>query len=201
MEPTIPCDGPRDGRAGEGRGAMTPSRKAGGKAGVGALALAVVLASGACGSRDPGASSSCPDVAVLADGERLVLFKAGPGRGVADVAIAADISNLRSTCDYGGGSVEVETSFEIVSTRGPEADVDAAAVEFFAAVVDPEGRVIAKETFESRAGFPAGSRRVAVEEVVTQRIPVSGPDAGRRHQVLIGFQLTPEQLEYNRSGR
>lgn len=176
---------------------MTPARKAA----AGALALAAVLAAGACGSRDQGASSSCPDVAVLADGERLVLFGPGPGRAAADMAVAADISNLRAACDYGDGAVEVETSFEIVSTRGPEADVDAATVEFFAAVVDPEGRVIAKETFESSAGFPEGSRRVEVEEVVTQRIPVSGPDAGRRHQVLIGFQLTPEQLEYNRSRR
>ena len=193
MEPTTPCEG----RVRGDRGAMTAPRKAG----VGALALAVVLAAGACGLRGPDAPSPCPDVSVLAGGERLVLFGPGPGRGAADVAVEAEISSLGSTCGYAGGSVEVETSFEIVSTRGPEADVDAATVEFFAAVVDPDGRVIAKETFESRAGFPAGSRRVAVEEVVTQRIPVSGPDAGRRYQVLIGFQLTPEQLEYNESRR
>ena len=193
MDPTIPCEG----RVRDDRGAMTPSRKAG----VGALALAVVLASGACGFRDSGAPSPCPDVSVLADGERLVLFRPGPGRDASDIAVKADISSLRATCDYDDGSVEVETSFEIVSTRGSGADIDAATVEFFAAVVDPDGRVVAKETFGSRAEFPAESRRVEVEEVVTQRIPVSGPDVGRRYQVLVGFQLTPEQLEYNESRR
>ena len=164
--------------------------------------MAAALATAACGVLDPGPPSPpCPDVAVLAAGERLVLFKSGPGRDLTDVVVEARVSDLTSVCGYDDGRVEVETSFDIVSTRGPTAETGDAAVPFFAAVMDPDGRVIAKETFESRAEFPTGRRKVAVRETVTQRIPLSRPDRGQHYQVLIGFQLTPEQLEYNEARR
>jgi len=111
------------------------------------------------------------------------------------------VSDLTWACNYDDRRVEVETSFDIVSTRGPTAETDAVPIPFFAAVVDPDGRAIAKETFESRAEFPTGRRKVAVRETVTQTIPLPRPDRGQHYQVLIGFQLTPEQLEYNESRR
>ena len=164
--------------------------------------VAAALATAACGVLDPGPPPPpCPDVAVLAAGERLVLFKPGPGRDLTDVIVEARVSDLTSACSYDDGRVEVETSFDIVSTRGPTAETGAAAVPFFAAVMDPDGRVIAKETFESHAEFPTGRRKVAVRDTVTQRIPLPRPDRGQHYQVLIGFQLTPEQLEYNESRR
>ncbi len=176
---------------------MIPSRAVG----VRTLALAAALASGACALVDSGALPPCPDVSILAGSERLVLFRPGPGRDLIDVVVEADMSNLRASCDYDEGSVDVEASFEIVSTRGPEAGTGTAAIPFFAAVVGPDERVVAKKTFESRAEFPAGHRRVAVQEILGQRIPLSRREAGPDYRVLVGFQLTPEQLEHNRSRR
>jgi hypothetical protein len=50
--------------------------------------------------------------------------------------------------------------------------------------------------------FPAGADRVEmVEEFSSIRIPrADGDTSGANFQVLVGFELTDEQLEFNRSG-
>ena len=186
---------------------MIPSRSARGRVrslaaslNFGALILGT-LTLGACNFLDSSTPPPCPNVSILAGSERLVLFKPGPGRDIIDVLVEADISNLRATCDYDELRVDVESAFEIIAARGPKAETNRVVIVFFAAIIDPDGRVIAKKTFESRVEFPQNRRRVGVQEQVTQQIPLTTPIAGRDYQVLVGFQLTPDQLEYNQSRR
>ena len=140
-------------------------------------------------------------MSILAGSERLVLFKPGPGRDIIDILVEADMSNLRAACEYDDLRVDVDTAFEIIAARGPKAETNRVIIVFFAGVISPDGRVIAKETFESRVEFPQNRRRVGVLEQVTQRIPLAAQVAGPDYQILVGFQLTPDQLEYNESRR
>ena len=95
----------------------------------------------------------------------------------------------------------METAFEIIAARGPKAETNRVIIVFFAAIIYPDGKVIAKETFESRVEFPQNRRRVGVREQVVQQIPLTTQAAGQDYQILVGFQLTPDQLEYNQSRR
>ena len=158
-----------------------------------------VLTLGACGSPVSTTSLPCPDVSILAGSERLVLFKPGTGRDIIDILVEADMSNLGAACEYDDLRVDVETAFEIVAARGPKAGTSQVIIVFFAAIINPDGQVIAKETFESRIEFPENRRRVGVREQVVQQIPLKAQATGQDYQILVGFQLTPDQLEYNQS--
>ena len=165
------------------------------------LALAAALTLGACGFLESTTQPPCPNVSILAGSERLVLFKPGPGRDIIDILVEADMSNLRAACEYDDLRVDVETAFEIIAARGPKAETNRVIIVFFAAIINPDGKVIAKETFESRVEFPQNRRRVGVREQVVQQIPLTTQAAGQDYQILVGFQLTPDQLEYNQSRR
>ena len=176
---------------------MVPSRQVGGWA----LVLGFALSLGACGFFGSDIPPPCPNVSILASSERLVLFRPGPGRDITDILTEADVSNLSSACEYDDRRVDVDTTFEIIAARGPKADTNVVIIAYFVAIVDPDGRVIAKEVFESRIEFPKGRRRIGVREQVAQRIPLAERVLGQDYQILVGFQLTPDQLEYNQSRR
>ena len=71
---------------------------------------------------------------------------------------------------------------------------------FYVAITDVSENIIAKETFGSKMDFQQSRRRVGVVEEITQTIPL----AGRRpaeYEILVGLQLTADQLEFNRKAR
>ncbi len=163
--------------------------------------LALALALGACSFVDSNSPPPCPNVSILDGSERLVLFKDGPGRDIVDTVVEAEISSLRSSCRYDNLRVNVQTSFEIIAVRGPKSDTTRSLIMFFIAVVGPDGRIIGKEIFQSQIEFPLGRRQIGVHEEMVQRIPLLAQIRGPEYQVLVGFQLTPDQLEYNQSRR
>lgn len=181
---------------------MIPTRSAEGRArSLTATLIFAAMTLGACSFLDSSTPPPCPNVSILAGSERLVLFKPGAGRDIIDILVEADVSNLRAACEYDELRVDVESAFEIIAARGPKAETSRVIIVFFAAIIDPDGRVIAKETFESRVEFPQNRRRVGVREQVIQQIPLTKRTDGQDYQVLVGFQLTPDQLEYNQSRR
>ena len=62
--------------------------------------------------------------------------------------------------------------------------------------------VIQKQVFPVTVEFRPGQERVEVTEIFDPvRIPRAGADtSGVNFEVLVGFELTDEQLEFNRSG-
>ena len=72
---------------------------------------------------------------------------------------------------------------------------------YFVAVVDKDQKVLARELFDSTFTFQANQRQAAAIEEIEQIIPIRGDLRGLDYEVLVGFQLTPEQLEFNRQER
>ena len=143
----------------------------------------------------------CPSIMLLGEAERLTQFKEGEGRDLIDVRYEATISNLGLQCVFKEGRVEVIASFDLVATRGPAARGRVGEFPFFVAVTGPEGGVMAKEVFSSRLEFGSNRRRSGVVEQIEEIIPLAEGQKAEDFEVLIGFQLAPDQLEYNRRRR
>ena len=85
--------------------------------------------------------------------------------------------------------------------RGPALQTSQFSFDYFVTILTPDGAVSAKEVFRTPVGFPSGVFRAGALESLTQTIPLeSGADA-RGYSILIGFQLTEDQVEYNRRSR
>jgi hypothetical protein len=178
------------------------------------LAAAALTLSGCQGVRDtlggpqpnPG---PCPNALSLYDAHRIVNF-AGPEIVYGNVGFTGEILNVVSTCSYTDRSatpIDMEMGMRLGFGRGPAAVGDSHTYDLFITVVrlDPQRNVmgvIHRENFQVTARFPAGADRVEmVEEFSSIRIPrAEGDTSGSNFQVLVGFELTDEQLEFNRSG-
>ena len=162
-------------------------------------AMLVVLAG--CNTLDD--PPPCPRVSILKQTSLLTLYGEGPGRDDADVAFELALRDVASDCDLdvddeAGGGVQVTFALPIYATRGPAAETDRLSVPFFVALADPGRQIVAKEIFTAEIAFDADGASAQTVEEIEQWIPLGPGEIGAGYETLVGFQLTPAQLEDTR---
>ncbi|HZD25563.1 MAG TPA: hypothetical protein VE631_04825 [Alphaproteobacteria bacterium] len=143
----------------------------------------------------------CPRVSMLKDASRITQYRPGPGRDLTDVVAEAGIASLQATCDYDDDDhvLQVVTTINLAASRGPAFRGGSASFPFFVAVVDEQQHILGKRVFDSAIAFPQGQPRAAVFEEMEQDIPLKKDQTGADFEVIVGFQLSEEQLEHNRN--
>ncbi|WP_420406249.1 hypothetical protein [Nisaea sp.] len=163
------------------------------------LALLALLA--ACSS-DDGPPPGCPKTDFVSDLDQMTAFADDAVGDLTDVRFDARLGGLSAVCNFERDGLVMDIAFQVVATRGPANRANRADVTYFLAIADETGSVIAKETFSNTLPFKGNLRRVAVTDEFAPRIPYTADKLTlNRYRVLIGFQLTPEQLRYNRGQR
>jgi hypothetical protein len=151
----------------------------------------------------------CPVTRVLEDPAQLTRFKAGAGRDITDIEFdAAFVENTGAgTCEIDDDEIDVELKVLIVANRGTANVSRQATFAFFITVVDQDDNVLVQngsafwERFEGRVDFPGNQTQVTyIDEFVTT-IPLKSGLSARDIRIYIGFELSPEELEYNRTRR
>jgi len=145
----------------------------------------------------------CPSALSLYDAHRLVEID-GEEINYESVGFTAEILAVRSFCSYYGerpilANLEIDMGFG----RGPAARGNAHTYEYFVAVTRRDMAVIHKETFPVRVQFDAGEDRVYLtEEIEAISIPrAEEGTSGVNFEIIVGYELTPEQIAFNRSGQ
>jgi hypothetical protein len=114
----------------------------------------------------------------------------------------AEISTIESKCQYASQSVTVDIKLAFNGRLGPAARMlgsDATvSYPYFVAVTSPTGAILAKEVFAASMNF-SGQTDQTYTETMRQIIPIPNRDAGEHFKVLAGFQLSDDQLRYNRA--
>ncbi len=179
--------------------------------GRGKLVLAFVGISvlSACSGSDDGIFAKpkpplpCPKVAVLPNADSITIFKEGPGRDLVDVLFEGVIAPVGGDCIYENDDSEVyvELILRIGGVKGPAARTQKQDFPFFIAIADASKKVLTKKVFISPIVVPEGRRRAAVQEEIAQRIPLPSGLDGRDYTIVMGFQLTHEQLKYNQKAQ
>jgi hypothetical protein len=149
----------------------------------------------------------CPRVAVLSEAGSLTRFAPGPGRDILDIDFQAEIGDLITSCEYppakGNRRVVVEMAPVFVVSRGAANGDRKATFTYFVSVVRNE-QILSKQPYDITTGFPGNRSRVIAADddpLITVDIPLAYQAAEYEYEVLVGFQLTPEQLEYNQRWR
>ncbi|KJV09487.1 hypothetical protein VZ95_11175 [Elstera litoralis] len=167
---------------------------------LGALSLGLMLA--ACSG--PATTSTvppCPRVGILADAARMTIFRDGAGRDITDVQSFSQIAGFSGSCYYEDKlrTVMVDLRIELTSERGAAANGPRwADLPYFVSILDKNRAIIAQQDFTLRAEYPVNSIRVGLFDEIEQRLPLQAGEFGDAYEVLIGFRLTPDQLEWNR---
>lgn len=182
---------------------MVMRRRAGLALAIAGLASAAVL--GSCRSNEK-VEQVCPRVAVLTDAGTLTEFASPAGRDILDIDFQGDIADIVASCEYSDDkknrqlAMQVSPVFSV--TRGAANTDRTARFTYFVSVVRGE-QILTKQEFETSTEFAGNRTRVVFQDSdpVTIDIPLPHRAAEYEYQVLLGFQLTPEQLEYNKKWR
>ncbi|NQW09768.1 MAG: hypothetical protein HQ481_07825 [Alphaproteobacteria bacterium] len=162
-------------------------------------ALGVVLAAtlASCASDTP--PPPCPSAGTPATLDRVTAFREGGGRDLTEVLFDARIDGVNTICDYGKDGVAVDLAVRFVAERGPAERDRLAALRYFVAVERAFGEVTAKQIYDLPMPFEGNNRRVGRIEQIKVFVPVPANGSFSGVRVLVGFQLTAEQLDYNRA--
>jgi hypothetical protein len=162
--------------------------------------FAAALLAGCSNSSREAAALACPSVLILADASEVTQFRPSVDKLSSDIISRGTMTKTSGECRYNRAGAVITTDLSIIADRGPALQGDSTVFEYFAAVMAPDQRILAREVFSTAVDF-RGQPRAGVQEQLEQRIPLPpGVNAGG-YQIVYGFQLTPDQLQFNEQRR
>ncbi len=146
------------------------------------------------------AAGPCPYVKILYDAARYVELT-GDRVAASNVGFTGEIEGLSSDCAYQSDDpISVHTRVLFNLGRGPEAQGDQRTYRYWIAVTERNKAVLAKEYFDLPVDFD-GELTASVTQDQTIVIPrAEATTSGDNFEILVGFDVTPQMAEFNRSG-
>ncbi len=145
----------------------------------------------------------CPFVKSLYDAARYVEFKQGH-EASAEVGFTGEIQGVSGACAYKSDDpIKVTLNILFELGRGPQAQGSSKTYRYWVAVTDRNREVLAKQSFDLPATFPAGQDRIYKTETLKQIVipRAKATVSGANFEVLVGFEVTPEMAAFNREGK
>ncbi len=147
-------------------------------------------------------AGTCPPAGSVYNASRIVTFE-GDRQVFQNVEYTGEIVDVRLYCRYAGANpVRAEVEIDFAFGKGPAADSNRRDYSYWVAVTRRSGKVLHKEHFTVAANFTDGP--VTAETEILQQIIIPRADesvSAANFEVLIGFDLTEDQLTYNKEGR
>lgn len=152
--------------------------------------------------KQPVYDGSCPQASLRPDLRRLVEFYDPDKPADAGKISEVTITNISNICRIENGALVMQIDLSLDGKTGPKArvkpnDKPSFAYPYFVAVTDPQGNVLSKEIFAASIAYGPAQNELKQTESIFQNMPFPDKTIGQTYSVIVGFQLTPEQLAYN----
>lgn len=148
----------------------------------------------------------CPKSWVIADAASLVRFQKGAGRDLTDIDYEGEITGVRLGCTTNvdrktrEGTMDVEVEVLINATRGPANRDRRAQFRYFVSVTDKDHKILYREAFDHAVAFPGNRIRLETRSAaITLQLPITPNRNSQSYLIFAGYELTREQLEFNRA--
>ena len=150
--------------------------------------------------RRSAAAGPCPYVKILYDAARYVELT-GDRVAASNVAYTGEIQGLVSDCTYQNDDpITVYTRVQFDLGRGPQARGDGRTYRYWIAVTERNKAVLAKEYFDLPVNFDGQPTASVTQDQVVVIPRADATTSGDNFEILVGFDVTPEMAEFNRTG-
>ncbi len=149
--------------------------------------------------------SDCPKIVVLDELNSLYDFsdfaKATPEHSISTVWI----TNIESKCKVRDKNITLDVDLLFEGHTGPKADFSNGKPKkivypYFIALTGVSGNIVAKTIHKVGMTYNGPDDYIIEKDTASQSIPLASfTDGG--YEVLVGFQLTEDQLNYNRQAK
>ena len=162
-------------------------------------AVAVLSGCSGMGPTNPAdAALACPKVNIVRDLQEVTVFRPG-GKDLTDLESRAALVDYTGNCEYTSDGVTVNVNVFLVAERGPALPGNTAKYQYFVALAQPDDTLVSKAYFDTDVTFVTGQPRAGTREELAPRIPLPKDANAKDWKIYLGFQLTPQQLEFNRT--
>ena len=165
------------------------------------LAVAGALSLGACARYSEGTNLTCPRAVMLGGAETQTRFAPGAARTDANVVARIEIDSIQYSCQVATRQALAGVTFNVRGARRDAAVVGDIDVPYFVAVTDVNGAIVAKHNFVTRLHFLPGVATVTNFEQIQETIPLAAGQRAVGFEIIVGIQLTREELDYNLARR
>jgi hypothetical protein len=165
------------------------------------LTLVVILALTAASCTSQRKLSFCPGMTSVLDAVVATQFKPGAAAVPANALYTAKISEVTGDCgfDKEGKTSNSSVDVSFTATRPDAGDAVEYTVPYFVAVTQTD-RIITRQARSVTIAFGAGETTATAEDHVSSvALVTDGNNRPYDYQILVGFQLTKEQYDYNKT--
>ncbi|MDB5492401.1 MAG: putative lipoprotein [Micavibrio sp.] len=145
----------------------------------------------------------CPIVRIVSDLNQVHQFADGASASPRAEISTVYMQAVDTTCKIAKNSMVVDMNIAFSGGVGPKGrtrsgDKPSFAYPYFVAITNNQGSIIGKEVFALTMNYGGTGNNETRIEQVRQVIPLHDKNH-RNYQVLIGFQISDQELAYNRA--
>tara|TARA_B100000575_G_scaffold212666_1_gene173497 strand:+ start:44 stop:568 length:525 start_codon:yes stop_codon:yes gene_type:complete len=143
----------------------------------------------------------CPKVGVISNLDRVTEIEVAASQSKSNILLSSKIHRLGTKCKASNDGITISLVFDLsskLSRYDIPTDVD---LRYLIAIIDPNDQILAKQVYKTTVSFMDGIQITRNTQEVEVFIPSSGDEDFRKHKVLVGFELTEAQLQFNRGIR
>ncbi|GEM_PF-6294580 len=144
------------------------------------------------------ADQDCPLTRKVRFADMAVQFKPGVPASLDSIQYGAKIGEVFGACTLKNGILDIKLNIRFTVERGAKADKYVFPIPYFIVVYRTGDQAIQKLPKTVEANFGRNTMATFNAEI-SEKIKVAASDNLQNLELFIGFQLTPEQLEYNKS--
>ena len=142
-------------------------------------------------------SLTCPTTFIAPDLDSLTLLRPGGGTGPADIRFGVKLFSAKSTCAGEKVGLRTDTDMNFVVARN-DPDLKQGQFTYFVAIADGQQNILTKQDFTLQVEFAPRQNQMRISDAISEHLPLRDVAAGKNYSIVVGLQLTPEQLELNR---
>jgi hypothetical protein len=148
--------------------------------------------------------SPCPQVEIVDDLSSISDFSHPRNQDKDHLISRVNLKSAESTCKLSAKTAIIDLKLLFDGKLGPKGRNNASerpffSYPFFIAVTTPTGKIMAKEIFAASITYAANEDEHTYFENLRQIIPIKSKNQASNYRVLVGFQVTSDQLVYNRA--
>lgn len=151
------------------------------------------------------AASDCPPIQVVPELGTLTEYSPMAQPSEKNLVSKVEIAEIGAACNgITKGNLSVDIAMILDGKAGPRARLTpderpTFAYPYFVALTTTDGEILAKEIHAASMNYGKNQNAQSITEERTHIFPLNGSTETGKYRILVGFQLTDEQLAYNRT--
>jgi hypothetical protein len=156
----------------------------------------LMLGLAGCGGTKSVGKLACPTPLIAPDLDAAADLRPG-GSGPDDLRFGVKLASVNSKCSSEKIGLSADVRVEFVVARA-DPKLKRADFAYFVAVADAQRNILTKKEYNVAVEFSPRLSKLNVSDQVAVGLPLHDLSNGGKYLIIVGLQLTPQQLEFNR---